>query len=507
MHSASPVLLFGNPDFFQSFKNDIKHYCKAQAYHFKLTDAEIEHLLWNVGNIYHSPEAGKNSDSDFSHLPFEVKRSITRCYSFVLILRGDETSYRDFVRAQPDAYKLSYEDFQSLADEAAKLSLDTQAVIRATSFIVGSATLRQICNDHLSDESQQALIRHNLPTSISNDGEEFISQFAVLASIYPNLTPITKTFSSEQNALLSKAFWPNLHMRWLYSSEGANNMTSSLAQGIRENRFNQHTDLPVWTWRWRLNIAGFQGGPSAKFYDRASHQLIQLMLTELNFLFNNTNHPFLSNYLINNFHETRIVDEQLCGADKAFLGHLISYFAYFHRIDIFHPENATALLTGYKSFIAAPSDQQLIHDYDNACRNVLAITPTYVPGVLDTALGLFKSHLDAVTSNAATDHHPLLPDKLDMARLFDEHTENISPAIFLTTQFMCQFSATLYSQFLNQRVSCMKLAQIANLKPVVETWIKNSNTISFELGEAKDGIELKAEHTPIREIYHARNLK
>lgn len=479
--------LFTHSDFLLKFKADILDYCQSQRYQLQLTDAEIEHLSWNVGNNYVSPEAGKNSNPEFPHLPFEIKRSLARCYSFVLLLRGNETDYREFIQAQDQSIALSFDEFRALSGEAKRLEPDAQTVIRATSFLLGSNALRRNCRENMTDAMREALVQNQLPEFVSEEGEEFISQFAILAAINPAISPITKAMSKAQNALLIKAYWPNLHMRWLYSTEGANNMTQSLANAVRDGQFNQDQDFAVWLWRWRLNVAGFQGGPAAKFYDSKSHHLIELMLAELRKLFVDHDYPFLEHYLQHTFQESRLPVHDLSSEDINFVAHLITYLAYFHRVDIFKAENADALLAAY---CAAKKDGvNAAAVYALACGNQRAVTPTYVPGVMDTALGLFKSYLDALTEEK---DDASLPAKIDMTALFKAHPQNTAQAIFMTVQFMTKLSEMLYSDALAQRVSCMALAKIENLKPVLEAWINERQFMRFTLAQGVDGMELKA---------------
>jgi hypothetical protein len=476
---------FFDTNFIRKFKEDIIAYCKAQNYNLELTDAEIEHLSWHVGSDYQSPEAGKNTDKDFNFLPFEIKRSIVRRYSFELLLRGNEADYQEFVQGQDKELKLSSSRFQALSKEAGELDKDAQAAIRASALLVMSPQMKKICsNCPITDELRQTLKNNGLSQSMSDDSEEFISQFAILAALHPELTPMTKALTLAQNKLIKKAFWPQLHMRWLYSTEGGNNMTRSLAQGIQRKEFSPQ-DLLIWAWRWRLNVAGFQGGPGAKFYDSVSDQLIEKTLVELNKLFTNPDHQFLHHYLVSNAHAAGLSSSDLRSADIDFLGHLIVYLAYFHRVDIFTRENVQAVLAGYKNFLQDFSDQgDLASLYLHACNNYEAITPTYVPGTMDSALGLLKYHEDSKLADSnITDGNASLPNKIDISALFKAYPANTATAIAKTIRFMCQLLSEIYKTALSQRISCMNIAKVENLNSVIEKWLQNPHSIKFSFTE------------------------
>jgi hypothetical protein len=433
-----------------------------------------------VGNAYRSPEADKNVDPDFAHLPFEVKRSLARCYSFVLMLRGTHDAFIEFTRGQDQQNKLDYPRFQALHQEALKLGKEVQEVVRATAFLIKSPQMTNVCQAYLFDDARLAFRKNNLSVDISSDSEEFLSQFAVIAAEVIMLTPITSTLNESQRSLLLKAFWPNTHMRWLYSTEGGCNMTRDLQRGIQCNRFNHEVDFAVWLWRWRLNVAGLEGGPGAKFYDKYSDQLIEATVTELMKLFDKPEHQFLHDYLLKSASDVPgLLD--LEAAEKYFIGHIIAYLAYFHRVDLASPVNLAAIMRGYSQFKHAFDEKNAAANaYIHAIENENAVTPTYVPGVMDKALGLIKIHYNEIDRRDLREGDAvMLPDKFDISAVFKEFPMNTPKVIERTVQFMSQFMSVLYSSKLEKRISCMSLANTENLRLVLQSWLQDPASVQF----------------------------
>ena len=503
--SASALLKY---NFFNisQFKKDIIDYCKSQQYDLHFTDAEIEQLSWLLNNKYLSPEAHKNQTNNFDHIPYEIKRGIARRYSFELLLGGQKEDYLFFIKGQEDKLKLSFNQFQALSKEANALDEDSHAAIRASTIIVKSNQLQAVCKEKINDVIQNEFSKNNLSTVLSDDGEEFISQFAIIVGFYPAITPLTRTLTKEQNQLLLKAFWPKLHMRWLYSSEGGVNMTSTLVKGIESKQFNLEKDFPIWIWRWRLNVAGFQGEPAGKFYDQASHDLIENMLSELRGVFANPSYQFLHNYLRRNAKNAGIINSEekaneFSKKEIYFFGHLVAYLAYFHRINIFSSANAQALIKGYKLFKQEfPEDSVLVDNYNISCLNENAVTPTYVPGAMDTAMGLFKYHANQKIENHVADEKSEFPDAIDISSLFKSYPENEPEVICNSVQFMCQLLSPVYKTGLSKRIVCMDIAKTENLKSTLQAWLTDHKSLRFEFSDNMDVFEKSSQITSLPRV-------
>ena len=438
---------------FSSFKRDIDDYCRLLNYHdFILVDAELLQLMWTMGNSYVTPEARGANLADKLH--FEIKRGLARRYGFELLLRGDEGSYQEFVQAQRAECRLSVENFKKLSQEAISLNPDAQAIIRVSCLLT------------ISDKEKKVLEEGGY--AFSNDSEDFLSDIAVILQKNQGLFPITPVLTQNQLALLEKAFWPTMHLRHMIYTEGGMAMTSTFSAGVRTGKLNAD-DFKIWQWRWLTNLFGFQAGPAAKYYDSEVHQLVGIVITELENILISPDYSYLDNYLVKRAELAGFNhDLGLSKNDQLLLGHVI---AYFNQITIITPDLGRAVLLAYQYFKLECQDTgQLAELYNVHSHNPDTITPTYVPAIINTAYVIFKK----IYAMADIE------------------------AIKNATQFMCQFLKALYALSSQQRISCMEIAKEPNLKLILESWLGNHQAIEFMLME---DLQMKVQLSPTVSSY------
>lgn len=430
---------------FVKFKQAIKKYCETMNYHdMNLTDDELAQLSGYMGSKVVTPEARAEDIIDKLH--FEIKRGLARRYSFELLLRGDASSYEEFVQAQNKGAIIPLSVFKTLSEEARSLSADLRASITASCLLTINDTVMQALkeNGHV----------------LSNDSEEFLSQLIPVVSRSNSLLPLARPLTPVQLNILQKMFWPTMHFRHMLYTEGGDNMSKSFSDGVIKGDFDKQ-DFLAWKWRWLTNLFGFQSGQGAKYYDAQTHFLAVTVIAELEKVLADPSYSYLDNYLLKR--------AELAGLNEAFslnkveqqlLGHLASYY---NQVNILNPDLGSAIYAGYAEFKKEFDDAgKLAALYEDQRKDKLAVTPTYVPAVINTAYLVFKNKF-----------------KMDDG----ESLKNAS-------QFMCQVLSGLYSLPHDKRISCMNLAKETNLQSILEKWFSNHQSFNFKLNET---FELVAE--------------
>lgn len=434
---------------FVTFKQAIKKYAETMNYHdMDLRDDEFAQLSWHMGNNSITPEARGEDIVDKLH--FEIKRSLARRYSFELLLRGDHDAYEEFIQAQNKNAILPFTFFMTLSQEAKALDENIQAVTKASCFLT------------ISDKAKEVL--KTAGHVLSNDSEEFLTQLVPLLKENNSVFPLTKNLTLDQLDLLQKVYWPNMHFRHMLYTEGGDNMTKTFSDGVIKGNFNKQ-DFFAWKWRWLTNIFGFQGGPGAKYYDAQTHFLTAAVNAELEKVLADGSYSYLDHYLLKRAELAGLNDEtfSLSQPEKKLLGHLA---AYCHQINILTPDLGKMMYAGYTEFKKEFEDAgKLATLYQSQRNDEAAVTPTYVPAVINNAYLTFKNKF-----------------KMDEA-------ESLKNA----TQFMCQALRELLAFPHDKRISCMNLAKETSMQAILEKWISNHHAFDFKLNE---NFELTAEESP-----------
>lgn len=434
---------------FVKFKQAIKKYAENMNYHdMDLTDDELAQLSWHMGSSSITPEAHGEDIVDKLH--FEIKRSLARRYSFELLLRGDEAAYQEFIQVQNKSAILPFTAFKVLSEEAKALDENTQVDVKASCLLATSDKAKEVLK-----ESGHVL---------SNDSEEFLSQLTPLARENNSIFPLTKSLSVNQLDLLQKVYWPSMHFRHMLYTEGGDNMTKTFSDGVMKGDFDKQ-DFLAWKWRWLANIFGFQGGQGAKYYDEQTHFLASTVIAELERVLVDPTYSYLDNYLLKRAELAGLNDEalNLSKAEQQLLGHLA---AYCHQINVLTPDLGKMIYVGYAEFKNEFDDSgELAALYEDQRKDKTAVTPTYVPAIINNAYLVFKNTFNM------------------------DEMESLKNA----TQFMCQMLRELLALSLDKRISCMNLAKEESMKAILEKWISNHHAFDFTLNE---NIELIAREAP-----------
>lgn len=436
-------------DEFVKFKQAIKKYAETMNYHdIDITDDELVQLSWHMGNSGITPEARGEDIVDKLH--FEIKRSLARRYSFELLLRGDPAAYEEFVQAQNKSAILPFTVFKALSEEAKALDENIQADIKASCFLT------------ISDKAKEAL--KSAGHVLSTDSEEFLSQLASLARENNSIFPLTKNLNREQLNLLPKVYWPNMHFRHMLYTEGGDNMSKTFSDGVVKGDFGKQ-DFLAWKWRWLTNIFGFQGGQGAKYYDAQTHFLTAAVIAELERVLADPTYSYLDHYLLKRAELAGLSDApfNLSETEQQLLGHLA---AYCNQVNVLTPDLGKMIYAGYAAFKEEFDDAgELAALYESQRKDKAAVTPTYVPAIINNAYLTFKNKF-----------------KMDEA----DSLKNAS-------QFMCQLLSKLLAFPHDKRISCMNLAKETSMQAILEKWISNHHAFDFKLN---DNVELMAEELP-----------
>jgi hypothetical protein len=441
------------------FKNDqvgaynpFSKYCETEFLEklISLSEAEITQL-----NLYQpkvdgvSPEV-RNDASPASSLHFEVKRALSRVYGFLLLLSDDKEAYAHFVQGQSAA--LSQEAFEKLTQETKNLNEDQKAIIRTTCFLT------------ISQQSIAALKLKGIEPS--KDSEVFLTQVAALAETSPDIMPAIDALSISQRASLIKAYWYETHFRHLLFLEGGENMVRELRKGIKSGEFTRE-DFKLWVWRWRTNLFGFKGGNSPVNYDAITHQFSELLIEELNKLFDSPEMDFMTSYLgklqkVLNLNQYSDLSE----TEKAYIARLV--ISLHDKKDLATPEGARDIIKLYRQFKEnAPQEaEQLIESFEKFIKNADIKTPTYVPAILNGALNLFTK---------------------------DEKLKALLPGGFTPLQaailFNFHYSSVIYQRAILDdlpRISAMIFAKEDSLKKNLLTWLNTGMNAQFNFSDELD---------------------
>ncbi len=440
--------MFFKEDELVKFKQATKRYCETMNYHsMVLSDEELLHLSSYMGSNIVTPQAHTEDIVDKFH--FEIKRGLARRYSLELLLRGDRASYEEFISAQNKNFALSFDVFKELSKEAGSLKEDLKVSLKVSCLLTINEKIKQTLKDN----------GHNL----SEDSEEFLSQLIPVLSKNNSLLSLTKPLTSIQLNILQKMFWPSMHFRHMLYTEGGENMTTSFSDGILSGEFDREAFI-AWKWRWLTNLFGFQGDKGAKYYDAQTHFLAQTVITELQKILDDPTYSYLDNYLLKRAELAGFNDAlDLSKAEQQLLGHLA---AYLNRINVLSAETGKMIYDGYIKFNQAFDGQKkLAALYETHRKDRAAVTPTYVPAIINNTYHIFKN-------------------KLEM---------NEAEALKNASQFMCQLLLELYALPHTERVACMRLAQEANLQDVLNKWLSDHHSLVFRLNEK---FELIAEAAP-----------
>lgn len=441
----------------QNFNVILQDYMRLLKYHEKdsqenllLTPEAIEQLSWSWGNPKKSPQ-----DWGYDELN-EIKRSLPRLYAFELLLRaGDEIyfqqAYKEFIRGQSEGNSLSEKDFAALSEQARLLDEDIQAVIKVSCFLVISPKAKK---------AMEAVLKKTNGV-MAEDSEDFLTQFAEVTQSN-EVFPLTKNLTPAQIALLQKVYWQTMHFRHMLYTEGSNNMTKTFSDGIKSGKFIRK-DFQIWKWRWLTNSFGFSAGPGATYYDKNTHQLVMLVLNHLEKLFENVDYVYLDHYLLERASLAGLThaDLHLTIDEQQFLAHLA---AYCNRINVITPELGHMIYEGYAAFKIESHDvEEVAKQYTLFRYNKEAVTPTYVPAIMNNAFIVFRGIL------------------------FDE-----KQALKQASQFMCQVLKTLYALPLDKRISCFDISQEAVLKPILQEWHNDHHAFNFGVDESGSLIATRA---------------
>ena len=288
--------------------------------------------------------------------------------------------------------------------------------------------------------------------TVSSDSEEFLSQLAPILVKDPFLFPITENSSDNARKILSKIFWPLMHLRHMLYTEGGITMTQTFADGIRNNTFSR-LDFLAWKWRWLTNLFAFHGGPTAKYYDSETHCLVSMVIAELEKMFDDVEYQYLENYLLARARIAGLTQPELnlTIVEQQFLGHLV---AYFHRVNILDNRLGKMVYDGYMAFKNEFQDEGNLSDlYQKHFQDEQTVTPTYVPAIINNAYCIFN----------------------------EKQGEDLLNSIKLSTQFMCTVAANLYALPRHTRIVCMNISKIDVLSKIVEDWRHDHQAFHFVL--------------------------
>lgn len=417
---------------------------------FEPTNNELNQLLRLIGNKYVTPEARSDNSTE---IPFEMKRAMIRAMSWQLLCSGDaEQAYKIFTRGQSDHNKLSFDSFQKIMAVAKKLPAEVQTTQRSIAFLTISEQTRKLSE--------------KLNIQLSTDSEQFLTTIVEPIISSPWIMPATADLEPQQREKLHIAFLKDTHLRHIMYTEGGANMLASLRAAIKNHNITREDFENYWVWRWRINLFGFQSGPGAKYYTETTHQLFEAVVSELLKLFDDPHSNPLPGYLNNRadmagyqphgprskglasfISPNRLTDKQM-ELHKLFFGHLVA------MCDITDEQQGRRVLTGLNQYLeSAMNPSTLLLNYKNFIEQENVKTPTYTPAIYKSA--------ELILREAG-------------------HKNSIE----LATKFLCQVLNSLHKLDLSERIyPCRDLAWKANLKPIIEHWLKHDQKLAFTPNE------------------------
>lgn len=409
----------------------IKKYLSENYPKLTLTENQFAQLLYYDTNPTTTPEARVAVSAE---LNFEATRTLARLNSFELLLCGNDDAYAEFIKGQAENKQLRRDNFDLLSKEAKNLDEDLKQAIRAGCFLTKSKPADAILEKHGIHPQE--------------DSEAFLTQIAKLhPDILKEVMPATKDLSEKQKELLVSMFWLNTHFRHMLFTEGGSNMTQNLCKGLETRDFN----FQAWRWRWLTNLFGFHGGPGAKFFNNEFYRLTVAVFEQLH----NTE-GFTTQYLQVRAGIAGVTTKSnLSRIEELLIGHIA---AMFFSVNILDSEAGKHVIAGYGQYKLDYPGTTLAATYVKYCNNPAAITPTYVPAVLN---GVYDLLLKDPEIKNLTTQNPLE----------------------LATIFSCQVMQELYSHaqtYKEQPISCAALAKGTNLKTVVIAWLTGDKTLELD---------------------------
>ncbi|AWN73105.1 hypothetical protein LEAN103870_04860 [Legionella anisa] len=331
----------------------------------KLHPKMLEQLSWLQNNSVNTSQSNVHLKQDFVNI--EVKRILSRFYSFKLLMEGGSLAYATFAQSQTEDVVLSEDNFNRLSHFIQELTPDARECLMATCFIT---------------KSDQAIMavpeeqRSKLPA----DSEQFITH---TVTHFPKLFPICTLLTSEAVDLLPYAFYKNSHARQILDMEGGYNMVSNMAAAIRNGEITKE-QYNLWFARWIINIAGLDGHINHKgsiYLTEPVANCIWALKLELDQLWLNPKHQVIDNYLA--FREKQL---EVNNKYIAYLGAIMRQYS---------PTKGLEIQTWFES-LSQSEQQERIQVFKEQLEQT-KVTPTFKPPVLVSLLQLGCLVPDALT--------------------------------------------------------------------------------------------------------------
>jgi len=405
-------------------RNLIKCYREMYYPDLDLKEEEYEQLVCYQKYFLYKITPEANYESYNETIDFEVKRCLTRLNCFNLLLKGDKESYQKFIKEQPEDKKLPMDVFFTLSKEAQQLDEDIKQAIRVSCLLVKSK-----CTDELIRDAK---------IDLEDDSEYYLTQ-AVNNQDILNLLPLTRSLKQNVFKFLKYCFWEKSHFRHMMYTEGRNNMTHFL--NLLE--FNdEKKGIDVWKWRWLINLMGFKGSSTAKYFHNETYIIVEKVIC----LLKQQKEIFLEKYLIERAKMAGFYNLNFNDREVKLLAHLA---AYASEIDISTFDMEKFIILGYRKFKEVNEDINLAKLYEEFRENKNVRIPTYTPAVLNSSYVLLKNNLE------------------------------------LAVLFTCQLLSSVYTlqTKTNLIISCRDIADKVNLKLILEKWQSADYHVQFNITE------------------------
>ncbi len=325
----------------------------------------VEQLSWLQNNSVNTSQSNVNFQK--TPINIEVKRTLSRLNSLMLLVEGGSSAHTAFVLSQPIDNVLSEENFNRLSHFIQELSLVARKCLMATCFITKS-------DQAIMEVSVEK--RNELPA----DSEQFITH---MVTHHPKLFPICALLDQDSIHLLQYAFYKNTHARQMLDLEGGHNMVSDIAKSIRL-RVITYEQYNLWFARWIINVAGLDGHVNHRgsiYLTESVANCIWALKLELDQLWLNPNHLVIDNYLM--FRRKQL---EVSSVYVAYLGALMRQY---------HPKNGLEIMAWFEN-LSEPERQKKINVFQTQLTET-KVTPTFKPTVLVSLLELRCSISEALT--------------------------------------------------------------------------------------------------------------
>ena len=360
----------------------------------------LQQLLWLQGNSVITSQSNVHSQKDLVNI--EVKRILSRLYSFHLLMEGGAPAYSAFVQSQAADVRLSEANFNRLSQFVQALAPASRECLMATCFITKSdQAITAVPSDR----------RHELPA----DSEQFITH---MVTHFANVFPICASLSTEAMALLPYAFYKNSHARQMLDMEGGYNMLANLTQAVSTSTMTS-AQYNLWFARWIINIAGLDGhvNPRGSVYlTEPVADCIWALKSELDQLWENPYHPVIDNYLL--FRQQQL---KVTGTYIAYLGALMRQYS---------PEKGQEIQAWFNA-LSEHEQQEKMHVFKTQLEQT-KITPTFKPTVLVNLLHLGATVPDALTIFTEIESHAA---QVYMSAIADGHILQNKPLSYRNVAF------------------------------------------------------------------------